>query len=108
LPIEIDLRGAGAKNYIFYQDSSLLILIKYFPFIQLGVIAFLILIGYSLFSTARKAEQNQVWVGMAKETAHQLGTPLSSLIAWNELDKSTEEGMKILWKLKRTSTVWKR
>lgn len=84
LPIEIDL-GEGEKNYIFYQDSSLLLLIKYFPFIQLGVIAFLILIGYSLFSTARKAEQNQVWVGMAKETAHQLGTPLSSLIAWNEL-----------------------
>jgi signal transduction histidine kinase len=66
----------------------LLLLIKYFPFIQLGVIAFLILIGYSLFSTARKAEQNQVWVGMAKETAHQLGTPLSSLIAWNELIKA--------------------
>jgi anti-sigma regulatory factor (Ser/Thr protein kinase) len=87
LPIEIDL-GAGEKNYIFYQDSSLLLLIKYFPFIQLGVIAFLILIGYSLFSTARKAEQNQVWVGMAKETAHQLGTPLSSLIAWNELLKA--------------------
>lgn len=87
LPIEIDL-GAGEKNYIFYQDSSLLLLIKYFPFIQLGVIGFLILIGYSLFSTARKAEQNQVWVGMAKETAHQLGTPLSSLIAWNELMKA--------------------
>lgn len=87
VPIAIDL-GSETVNYIFYRDSSLLLLIKYFPFIQLGVIALLILIGYSLFSTARKAEQNQVWVGMAKETAHQLGTPLSSLIAWNELMKA--------------------
>lgn len=89
-PIEIDL-GDQSKNYIFYQDSSLLMLIKYFPFVQLGVIAFLIIIGYSLFSTARKAEQNQVWLGMAKETAHQLGTPLSSLIAWGELMKSRSD-----------------
>jgi signal transduction histidine kinase len=110
LPIEIDL-GEGAKNYIFYQDSSLLILIKYFPFIQLGVIAFLILIGYSLFSTARKAEQNQVWVGMAKETAHQLGTPLSSLIAWNELIKArggNEDFVEIEKDINRLETITER
>jgi signal transduction histidine kinase len=109
-PIEIDL-GAGEKNFIFYQDSSLLLLIKYFPFIQLGVIALLILIGYSLFSTARKAEQNQVWVGMAKETAHQLGTPLSSLIAWNELMKargSGEEMQEIEKDINRLETITER
>lgn len=110
LPIEIDL-GANQKNFIFYQDSSLLLLIKYFPFIQLGVIGFLILIGYSLFSTARKAEQNQVWVGMAKETAHQLGTPLSSLIAWNELIKArggNEDFIEIEKDINRLETITER
>jgi signal transduction histidine kinase len=57
----------------------------------LGVIALFLVVGYSLFSTARKSEQNQVWVGMARETAHQLGTPLSSLMAWNELRKVSKK-----------------
>ncbi len=82
-PIEIEL-GNGGKNYIFYQDSFLLTQLKYYPFVQFGVIGLFLIIAYTLFSTARKSEQNQVWVGMAKETAHQLGTPLSSLIAWVE------------------------
>jgi signal transduction histidine kinase len=82
-PIEIDL-GQGTVNYIFYAQSSLLTQLKYYPYIQFGVIGLFLLIAYILFSTARKAEQDQVWVGMSKETAHQLGTPLSSLLAWNE------------------------
>lgn len=77
----------GNMTYIFYKNSRLLNVIKYFPVVQLVVVVIFLLIGYSMFSTSRKAEQNQVWVGMAKETAHQLGTPLSSLIAWNELRK---------------------
>jgi hypothetical protein len=85
-PIEINLQ-AKVTNYIFYQDSSILKQLKYYPFIQFGVIGLFILIGYVLFSTARRAEQNQVWVGMAKETAHQLGTPLSSLMGWVEYIK---------------------
>ena len=84
--IKVEL-GDDNMTYIFYKNSKLLNVIKYFPVVQLIVIVFFLLIGYSLFSTSRKAEQNQVWVGMAKETAHQLGTPLSSLIAWNELRK---------------------
>ncbi len=71
-------------NYIFYKDSKLLQQLKYYPFFQIFIIALFLLISYYLFSTSRKVEQNQVWVGMAKETAHQLGTPLSSLIAWVE------------------------
>jgi signal transduction histidine kinase len=82
-PILIDL-GQGETNLIFYSESELLTILKYYPYIQLGVIGFFLLIAYILFSTARKAEQDQVWVGMSKETAHQLGTPLSSLMAWNE------------------------
>ena len=86
-PIEIDL-GNGEKNYIFYEESNVLTQLKIYPFIQFGVIGFFLIIAYTFFSTARKAEQNQVWVGMSKETAHQLGTPLSSLMAWMEMLKS--------------------
>ncbi len=82
-PIEVDL-GEGTTNYIFYAQSNLLTQLKYYPYVQFGVIGLFLLIAYILFSTARKAEQDQVWVGMSKETAHQLGTPLSSLMAWNE------------------------
>lgn len=82
-PIEVDL-GEGTKNFIFYAHSELLTKLKYYPYIQFGVIGLFLMIAYILFSTARKAEQDQVWVGMSKETAHQLGTPLSSLMAWNE------------------------
>ena len=86
-PLAIDL-GEGTVNYIFYAQSNLLTQLKYYPYVQFGVIGLFLLIAYVLFSTARKAEQDQVWVGMSKETAHQLGTPLSSLLAWNEHLKS--------------------
>lgn len=86
-PISIDL-GEGYKNYIFYEESPLLTQLKYYPYVQFGVIGLFLLIAYVLFSTARKAEQDQVWVGMSKETAHQLGTPLSSLMAWTEFLKA--------------------
>ncbi len=83
VPLQIDL-GEGATSYIFYGESELLRKLRYYPYIQFGVIGLFLVIAYVLFSTARKAEQDQVWVGMSKETAHQLGTPLSSLMAWNE------------------------
>lgn len=86
-PIEISFAG-NQKNYIFYKDSILLTQLRWYPFFQLAVIALFLLVSYIAFSTSRKAEQNQVWVGMAKETAHQLGTPLSSLMAWMEYLKS--------------------
>lgn len=85
-PIEIALSGTGT-SYVFYKDSYLLTQLKYYPYAQFFVIGLFLLVAYFLFSTARKAEQNQVWVGMAKETAHQLGTPLSSLMAWVEILK---------------------
>jgi signal transduction histidine kinase len=83
-PIEISLLN-GQKNYIYYRDSLLITQLKYYPFFQLAVIALFLLVSYLAFSASRNAEQNQVWVGMAKETAHQLGTPLSSLMAWLEI-----------------------
>ncbi|QXV66479.1 HAMP domain-containing histidine kinase [Mucilaginibacter achroorhodeus] len=72
---------------VYYKDSALLTQLKIFPYIQLSVIAIFLLVAYTAFSSSRKSEQNQVWVGLAKETAHQLGTPISSLMAWIELIK---------------------
>lgn len=83
VPIEIELYG-GTKNFIHYDNSDLYYQLKYYPYVSLGIISIFILVAYFAFSFARKAEQDQVWVGLAKETAHQLGTPLSSLIAWIE------------------------
>lgn len=82
-PIAVNM-DKNNVNYIFYKDSDLLTQLKYYPYFQFFIIGLFLLIAYYLFSTSRKVEQNQVWVGMAKETAHQLGTPLSSLMAWVE------------------------
>lgn len=99
-PILVDL-GEGSKNYIFYEQSPLLIQLKYYPYIQFGVIGVFLLIAYILFSTARKAEQDQVWVGMSKETAHQLGTPLSSLMAWIDYLRSSDMDESIVDEMNR-------
>ena len=85
-PIEITLLD-GNRDYIYYRESILLTKLFYFPIIQFGVISLFLLVSYLAFSSSRKAEQNRVWVGMAKETAHQLGTPTSSLMASLELLK---------------------
>jgi len=84
-PIFINI--SGRIQYVFYKDSWLLTQLRYYPVIIFIVIGLFLLVAYLLFSVARKAEQNQVWVGLAKETAHQLGTPLSSIMAWVELLK---------------------
>lgn len=78
----------GLKNYIFYRNSFLLRQLIYYPYAQLTVIGIFSFIAFMAFSYSKNAEQNRVWVGLAKETAHQLGTPLSSLMAWVELFKA--------------------
>ncbi|MDG2209002.1 MAG: HAMP domain-containing sensor histidine kinase, partial [Flavobacteriales bacterium] len=80
-PIAVDLPGEG-RQWIFYADSVVLTQLRYYPLAQLVLIAVFLLVAYLIFSSFRRAEQDQVWVGMAKETAHQLGTPLSSMMAW--------------------------
>ncbi len=85
-PIEIEYL-AGQKNYVYYEDSDLLKNLYYYPYIQIIVVAFFVGISYFAFSTSRKDEENQLWAGMSKETAHQLGTPISSLMAWVEMLK---------------------
>lgn len=83
-PIPVHLPGKG-MNVVFYEESMVLTQLRYFPAVQLLLIAAFLLVAYLVFSASRRAEQNRVWVGMAKETAHQLGTPLSSLMAWSGL-----------------------
>lgn len=83
-PIVIEL-GGEEKNYIYYSNSTLLKKLTLYPYIQLGVILLFIMVSYFAFSASRKAEQNQVWIGLTRETAHQLGTPTSSLLAWAEI-----------------------
>jgi len=74
--------GDGQTNYLYYKGSTLLTKLRYYPLLLLGVISIYMLISYMAFSNARRSEQNKVWTGMAKETAHQIGTPLSALLGW--------------------------
>ncbi|QNH62166.1 ATP-binding protein [Hymenobacter sediminicola] len=88
-PIVIEL-GMGLRNRIYYKDSVLLTQLRTYPLVQLAVIGCLGVMAYFAFSYSRRAEQNRVWVGLAKETAHQLGTPLSSLMAWQSYLSESE------------------
>ncbi len=95
-PVEIKLRDRETNEiydiqYIYYQNSFLLTQLIYYPYIQLSVIAIFAFIAYIAFNYSKAAEQNQVWVGLAKETAHQLGTPISSLMAWMEYFKEDQD-----------------
>jgi signal transduction histidine kinase len=79
------LNGPGGyAKYIYYFNSPLLDYIRLFPLVQGLLVSLYIALGYFLFSSSRRAEQNRVWAGMAKETAHQLGTPISAIIGWIE------------------------
>jgi len=74
--------GSNQKRYIYFKDSVILTELRLFPYVQLGIIFVFLVVSYFTFSRSRRTEQNLVWVGMAKETAHQLGTPISALYAW--------------------------
>ena len=105
-PIEINF--IGDKQWIYYADSKLLNNLRYYPIYQLLFIFIFVFVGYAVFSSARKSEQNQVWAGMAKETAHQIATPLSSLMAWSELikdEKNEEMVFEIKKDLNRLETI---
>lgn len=82
--IEIDMGEAG-KQWLYYEDSKVLKSLSFYPYVQLLVLLAFVLIVYYAVSSTKRAEQNKVWVGLSKETAHQLGTPISSLMAWMEL-----------------------
>ena len=85
-PIEVKYEGT-IINKIHYGDSEHIKQLKYYPYIQLSIAALFIIIGYIGFSSIKRSEQSNIWVGMAKETAHQFGTPISSLMGWLEMLK---------------------
>lgn len=84
------------SQYVYYDESNLLRKLTYFPFIQLMVMFIFLLLTLYALNTSMRAEQDRVWVGLSKETAHQLGTPISSLLAWVELLKLKEVDEKLL------------
>jgi CBS domain-containing protein len=97
----IEVKLGDSSQYIYYDDSLLLKQLYYFPYVQLGIIFFFMLMAFVAFSSTKKAEQNRVWVGLSKETAHQLGTPISSLLAWVDLLKMKHEEDKMIGEMSK-------
>jgi hypothetical protein len=91
-PIQMKDEYGIIVQKVYYDDSNSLTLLKYYPFFQFALITFFIGFGYLIFSSTRQSEQNQVWVGMAKETAHQLGTPIAAIMGWIQHLRTTHEG----------------
>ncbi len=85
--IKVEASDSLILNYVHYGESKLITRLRLLPFIEISVVALWILIGYISFSYIKRSEQSNIWVGMARETAHQLGTPISSMMGWVELLK---------------------
>lgn len=96
-PIEL----SELNQYLYYDDSYTLRKLQVYPFVQLGVIALFIVLAFFALHSSLKAEQNRVWVGLSKETAHQLGTPISSLMAWTELLKMDQMDASMLQEMEK-------
>ncbi len=93
IPIEID---ENTTQYVYYDESTVLKRLQMFPYVQLSVVTIFIIVSFLALTSSKKAEQNKVWVGLSKETAHQLGTPISSLMAWVEYLKTKNPDIKFL------------
>lgn len=102
-PIEIKL-DEDQTLLLYHRESSILRNLRWYPVIQLIVIIIFIVVAYFAFLATNRAEQNQVWVGMSKETAHQLGTPISSLMAWIELLKLKDVDENLIQELERDTS----
>ncbi len=89
--VRLSESGQGKDDYlmVLYDDSKLLTRLAYYPYIQLGIVMLFVVVAIFALLTSKRAEQNKVWVGLSKETAHQLGTPISSLMAWTEILRET-------------------
>lgn len=102
-PIEID--NPYIKQRVYYKNSRIYTYLTYFPYVQLLLLMFFVIMGYLGLNAARRAEQNRLWVGMAKETAHQLGTPISAIVGWIEhiktMSEERPEQMEILNELRK-------
>lgn len=110
-PIAIDMED-GSFQYLYYDDSIILKRLLIYPYAQLSVVFVFILLAFLALASTKRAEQNKVWVGLSKETAHQLGTPISSLIAWVEYLRTKEIDSSLLNEMdkdvKRLQTIAER
>ena len=93
--------GDGREHYIYYSDSDTLVQLSYYPYIQLAVLLLFFIVCFVAIISSKRAEQNRVWVGLSKETAHQLGTPISSLMAWLEVLKGQYPADELLPEMER-------
>ncbi len=91
-PIKVTYQDTIVLNYLHYGESPLITRLRLLPYVEIALVALFILIGYLSFSYAKRSEQSSIWVGMARETAHQLGTPISSMLGWVELLKEEGQG----------------
>jgi two-component sensor histidine kinase len=98
-PIPVDY-GTG-KDYVYYGESDLLTQLRYFPYVQITIIILFLVVVLIALSTAHRSLQNQVWVGLSKETAHQLGTPLSSIEAWLEILREEQPGSEAVLEMQK-------
>jgi len=103
-PIKVAYQDTIVLSYLHYGESTLIVRLRQLPYIELAVGALFILIGYISFSYVKRSEQSNIWVGMARETAHQLGTPISSMLGWTELLKEQAAGDT---KRLRLCSIWK-
>ncbi len=102
-PIPVLFQGKPI-SYLYYGDSKLIKQLRMLPYVEIGVVTLFILVGFLGFRSIQRSEQQYIWVGMAKETAHQLGTPISSLLGWMELLRSRglpEESQQVLEEMAR-------
>jgi len=102
------LPGFGSSHRIYFENSKLYHEVSWFPLAQVLLLSTFVLFGYFVFSSSRKSEQNRVWAGMAKETAHQLGTPISAIIGWIEhlkdISKNEPEQLEVVDELRKDVT----
>ena len=91
----------GEKQYICYGNSLLLKKLAYFPIVQFMVVALYLILVVLVLLAMKRAEQNKVWVGLSKETAHQLGTPISSMLAWTEILKTKYPDDKMMFEMEK-------
>lgn len=87
IPIRVTFQDSIVLNHVHYGESPLIVQLRWLPFVEIAIAGLFILVGYVGFSYIKRSEQSNIWVGMARETAHQLGTPLTSMMGWIELIK---------------------
>lgn len=102
-PLVIDMHNGATFNryYVFYDNSIIISLLRYFPFVSLIFLLILVSFSYITYNSSKRDEQNKVWIGMAKETAHQLGTPTSSLLGWLEYLKTQNIDQQVILEMNK-------